>query len=114
GMVAIAEQRARHFAPGMPVEFLVAPVEQTGLPSESFDVVAGKWILHHADVKLAACEVRRVLKKGGKGVFAENSGLNPILGFARTHLAGRLGIPRYGTDDEHPLTSADFAFFADL
>ena len=32
---------------------------------------------------------------------------NPALRFARRHLVGRFGIPRYGTLDEHPLTDSD-------
>jgi SAM-dependent methyltransferase len=110
-MVAIARQRMERFAPSAAARYLVAPVEHSGLPPESFDLVIGKWILHHADVEGSAREIRRLLRAGGRGLFAENSALNPFLALSRRYLAGRWGIPRYGTRDEHPLTQQDFAFF---
>jgi SAM-dependent methyltransferase len=111
GMVAIARQRVERFEPSAEVRFIVAPVEQSGLMAQSFDLVIGKWILHHADVRGAATEIRRVLRPRGRALFAENSALNPLLALSRRHLAGRWGIPLYGTRDEHPLTAADFAVF---
>ena len=114
GMVNIAQQRAERFAPLGNASFVVAPVERSGLPSQSFDLVLGKWILHHSEVRAAAAEIHRVLRAGGRGLFAENSGLNPLLMFARRHLAGHWSIPRYGTDDEHPLTRSDYEMFDGL
>jgi hypothetical protein len=35
--------------------------------------------------------------------------VNPLLRLARSYLPGRLGIPRYETDDEHPLTAGDMS-----
>lgn len=107
GMVELAAQRAKHFAPGAQASFLAAPVEQTGLPSRTFDVVCGKWILHHCDVAASTAEIERVLRPTGTAIFIENSAMNPVLSFSRNHLAGRMGIPRLGTEDEHPLTRAD-------
>jgi hypothetical protein len=40
-------------------------------------------------------------------VFLENSARNPVLMLARRHLAGRVGIPRLGTEDEMPLRRTD-------
>jgi SAM-dependent methyltransferase len=109
-MVEIARRRAERYAPDAEARFVVAPVEATGLASGAFDLVVGKWILHHADFRRAADEIARVLRPGGAAVFIENSGLNPLLSFARRRLAGRFGIPRYGTDDEHPLVAQDYAY----
>jgi ubiquinone/menaquinone biosynthesis C-methylase UbiE len=111
GMVAIARQRTQRFSPSPNLRFVVAPVERSGLPAESFDLVIGKWILHHADVPGSAREILRLLRVGGRGLFAENSALNPVLTLARRQLPGRWGIPRYGTRDEHPLTNRDFEAF---
>jgi SAM-dependent methyltransferase len=110
-MVAIARRRAERYAPGAATRFIVAPVEATGLPSGAFDLVVGKWILHHADIRRSADEIARLLRPGGAAIFIENSGLNPLLSFARQRLTGRFGIPRYGTDDEHPLVARDYAYF---
>jgi ubiquinone/menaquinone biosynthesis C-methylase UbiE len=45
--------------------------------SETFDVVFGSSILHHLDFNLALKEIYRVLKPGGKMIFAEPNMLNP-------------------------------------
>ncbi len=45
--------------------------------SESFDVVFGSSILHHLNLKKSAEEIYRVLKPGGRMVFAEPNMLNP-------------------------------------
>lgn len=111
-MVEIARARVRRFAPGREARFVVAPIERTGLPGASFDAIVGRWILHHVDLELAAGEVERLLAPGGTVAFLENSGANPLLRLARDHLAGRFGIPRFGTADERPLTAADWAILA--
>lgn len=45
--------------------------------NESFDVVFGSSILHHLNLKKSAEEIYRVLKPGGRMVFAEPNMLNP-------------------------------------
>lgn len=109
GMVAVAEARARRFRPEASARFLAASAEATGLESHAFDLVVGKWVLHHLDLDRAADELQRVLRPGGRAVFAETSGLNPLLRLARRHLAGRAGIARIGTPDEAPLGRGDLA-----
>jgi ubiquinone/menaquinone biosynthesis C-methylase UbiE len=112
GMVAITRERVDRFAGGDQGAFVVAPVERTGLASGRFDLIVGKWILHHSDIARSVEEISRILRPGGRAIFVENSAGNPFLAFARRYLAGRYGIPRYGTVDEHPLTSKDYAIFA--
>jgi SAM-dependent methyltransferase len=89
--------------------FLVAPAERTGLPSQAFDLVVGKAVLHHLDVPSAAREIRRVLRPGGQAVFFENQDRNPILRVARRRLWGARHLHWVGTEDERPLSTADFA-----
>jgi hypothetical protein len=71
--------------------------------------VLGKFILHHIDVASGAYELLRLLAPSGRAIFIENAGDNALLAFARDRLAGRWGIPRLGTEDEHPLRSRDIA-----
>jgi SAM-dependent methyltransferase len=89
--------------------FLVAPAERTGLPSEAFDLVVGKAVLHHLDVPAAAREIHRVLRPGGRAVFFENQDRNPILRVARRRLWGARHLHWVGTEDERALSAADFA-----
>ncbi|SRR5258706_185519 len=44
---------------------------------ETFDVVFGSSILHHLDFEPALKEIFRVMKKGGRMIFAEPNMLNP-------------------------------------
>jgi SAM-dependent methyltransferase len=110
GMVELARRRVELHLPELAdrATFVVADAGATGLDEASFDLVVGKWLLHHVDVERAAAEVSRLLAPGGHGLFVENQAANPVLRFARSHLAGRAGIPRYGTPDEHPLTRDDY------
>ena len=109
GMVDVARRRAQTFAPGGRFTGVSASVEHTGLPDGAFDVIVGKWILHHVALEPALDEVGRLLAPQGTAAFIENSALNRALMFARAHIAGRFGVPRFGTDDERPLDRSDIA-----
>ena len=69
----------------------------------SYDLVVGRFILHHIEpfddfVRLLS----HVIGPGGRGVFLENNARNPILIICRKLLVGRFGIPNYGDAEEHP------------
>lgn len=89
--------------------FFKMKAENLGFESEQFDIVFGLHILHHTHILESIPEIARVLKKGGKGVFVENFGFNPLLNFSRNHIAGRFGVPKYGTLEEHPLKWKDLS-----
>ncbi len=110
--VALAEARAARWAPDAHGRFLVAPAEATGLPTGAFDLVVGKWVLHHLPLRSAAQEIVRLLAPRGRAVFVETSGLNPVLALARRLLPGRLGVARCGTEDERPLGGRELALLA--
>jgi SAM-dependent methyltransferase len=95
-MVEVARSRV-----GEEVDWHVGAAEATGLAAGSFDVVVGKWVLHHTDVAATAAEVARLLRPGGRVAFYENQGTNPLLRAAR-----RRHHP-FGTADERPLERAD-------
>jgi SAM-dependent methyltransferase len=108
GMAELVKQRIAHFLPGKEATVFAGNAERTGLDDGSFDLILGKWILHHLDTRRATDEVHRLLRPGGRALFVENQATNPLLRFARQHIAGRFGIPLLGTQDEHPFTDAEF------
>jgi SAM-dependent methyltransferase len=68
-MVEVAQRNAR--ALGFEVEGRVADAERLPYGDDEFDLVIGHAVLHHIpDVELALREVLRVLKPGGRFVFA--------------------------------------------
>jgi len=69
GMVEAAQRNAEGL--GFEVEGRVADAESIPYDDDSFDLVVGHAVLHHIpDVELALAEVLRVLKPGGRFVFA--------------------------------------------
>ena len=100
-MLRIAKSRIKE------ASFCKMKAEQLGFKDEQFDAVFGIHYLHHTNINESIPEIYRILKKGGRGVFVETFGFNPVLNFCRTYLAGKYGIPRYGTLDEHPLVRED-------
>jgi SAM-dependent methyltransferase len=77
-----------------------------------FDVLFGSYALHHLDLELCLPLLAGYLRPGGRSIFLETSGRNPLLRWSRRWLTGRLGVPRYGTLDERPLTRADLQAIA--
>lgn len=69
GMVAVALRNAREL--GLDVDGRVADAETIPYAAGTFDLVVGHAVLHHIpDVELALREALRVLKPGGRFVFA--------------------------------------------
>jgi SAM-dependent methyltransferase len=69
GMVQVALNNAEGL--GLPVDGRVADAERIPYEDETFDLVVGHAVLHHIpDVPAAMREVLRVLKPGGRFVFA--------------------------------------------
>jgi ubiquinone/menaquinone biosynthesis C-methylase UbiE len=85
------------------IEFRVADAHDTGFPDGAFELVRGASILHHLELEPALREIKRILRPGGKAVFVEPLGHNPILRI------GRALTPMARTVDEHPLTVGDWA-----
>jgi ubiquinone/menaquinone biosynthesis C-methylase UbiE len=85
-------------------ELAVAAGENLPFADESFDVIFGKAILHHLEADVGAGDLYRVLKPGGKAVFTEPMGMNPILNFVRDYVWYPKKTPR-GAD--HPLLYED-------
>jgi SAM-dependent methyltransferase len=84
--VEVARRRADLNQVADRIELTVAAGESLPFASESFDVIFGKAILHHLNVHLGWYDLYRLLKTGGKAVFIEPMGMNPVLNFARDHV----------------------------
>ena len=91
----------------------VAPVcaSAHALPvgDNSVDVVFGMAVLHHLDLQTAAREVHRVLKPGGRGIFAEPVRNSKLIAAIRDRIPYRApDISPF----ERPLTFAEIDAFA--
>lgn len=84
----------------------LAAAETLAFPSSSFDLVVGFGLLHHADARALAPEIRRVLKPGGRALFREPLGENPLLHLIRERMPYR---HKHRSPNEHPLTHSDIA-----
>lgn len=102
-------ERAASLAVSDRVHLVQASAHALPCADGSFDLVTGRFILHHLDVASAAAEIARVLKPGGRAVFTENSARSRLLMSVRKHLCGRFGIPKWSTPGEHPLRDTEMA-----
>jgi SAM-dependent methyltransferase len=99
----VARWRAQVSGLGSRIGFHASPAESLPFGDGAFDAVCGAFVLHHLDLSVAAPELRRVLRPGGRGAFIETSGGSRLLMAARRQLPGRLGIEKASSDDEAPL-----------
>jgi SAM-dependent methyltransferase len=79
----------------------VMNAEQLDFPDRTFDLICGVAILHHLDLDKAYGGIARTLKPGGRAVFLEPLGHNPIINLYRRM------TPNLRTEDEHPLLMPD-------
>ena len=72
------------------------------------DFVFGSMILHHVEpFDQFTSTLRGVLAPGGRGLFLENNATSSLLIWFRENVVGRYGIPKFGDDEEFPLTPAE-------
>lgn len=57
----------------------VRDAENTGLPSDSFDIITEYGSLHHLDLDKAFAEMARLLKPGGRAICQEALAHNPLI-----------------------------------
>ena len=105
----IARAAELHTSLGLDSHFIASPVSELALGGHVFDRLAGRFVLHHLDPPSTSRDLAAMLRPGGRGAFVETMGIHPVVRSVRAHLTGRYGIPRYGTDDERPLTGDDLA-----
>jgi SAM-dependent methyltransferase len=100
--IELARAEARGAGLAERITFTVADAEDTGFAPGSFDVIVGSAILHHLDLRRSYAEIARLLAPGGRAVFFEPLGHNPLIN------AYRRATPQARTPDEHPLVQDDF------
>lgn len=102
--VAVARLNERAAAHGLPIAATVHDAMRIGELGQ-FDFVIGAMILHHLEPFEAFCDsLDRALAPQGRAFFYENNAASRLLAWCRQNLVGRFGIPKYGDDDEFPLT----------
>ena len=84
--VAFAQKLAESSGVADRIRFDVCPAEELTYADNSFDVIFGKAVLHHLAPAVAQPHLYRVLKPGGKAVFSEPMGMNPVLNFVRDYV----------------------------
>ncbi|MBC7339706.1 MAG: class I SAM-dependent methyltransferase [Firmicutes bacterium] len=79
GMLAQTRRLSEKYGVAHRVTTVRMNAEAMPFADASFDLVVGTGILHHLDVPRALGEIRRVLRPGGRALFEEPLGHNPIL-----------------------------------
>jgi ubiquinone/menaquinone biosynthesis C-methylase UbiE len=110
--VAYIEKLAKKFGVSDRVSMVLCPAEKMPFEDATFDLVHGEGALHHFDLDLAAVEIRRVLKSGGKGAFKDPLGQNLLLKFIRDYIPYEWKNPDKGTDS--PLKFRDIDRFGQV
>ena len=100
--VSISKAKGKFTNLNSKVELIVNNCENTTFSNNTFDIVYGLGILHHLKFSKCINEILRILKPGGKLLFVEPLGTNPLINFYR------LLTPKSRSKDEHPLVFKDF------
>lgn len=78
---------------------------KTSFSDGYFDLIFGKWILHHVEIVAIIKEIKRILKPNGIAIFIEPMS-NPVINVYRKL------TPKLRTSDEHPLIKKDLDLFS--
>jgi 2-polyprenyl-3-methyl-5-hydroxy-6-metoxy-1,4-benzoquinol methylase len=105
-VVGKVRDRARELGLEDRCDFQVMDAEDLAFEPGSFDVVCGNSVIHHLDLEKVYAGAAEVLKPGGRAVWREPLGHNPLLN------AFRRLTPRMRTADEHPLVMDDLELAA--
>jgi len=104
-LIAIAEKRLHEV--NIEATLAVGDAYNTGLASESVDIVFCIALIHHLDLALVRDEMLRVLRRGGTVVLKEPIRFSGLYNRARGLLPEQDDVSDY----EHPLTREEFRLF---
>jgi len=82
-MVDVTRRLAAKYQVNGRLQAVKMAVEDMEFADGTFDLIYGRDVLHHLDLNLAIPKIHRVLKLGGKAVFTEPLGHNPIIAVYR-------------------------------
>lgn len=110
-LVEIAARRLRDQNPAQAAEAEVAvgSAYETGLPSQSVDVVFCMSLIHHLDIGRVRDEMRRILRPGGVVILKEPVRFSRLYGRLRGLLPSHEDVSEY----EHPLTREELALMTE-
>jgi SAM-dependent methyltransferase len=103
--VAIKAAANRAYERDLDIRFVEMNAEELEFGPASFDLICGASILHHLDRHVATAQLARCLRPGGKVVFAEPLGHNPLIN------AYRWFTPHPRSPHQYPLRMIDFDIF---
>jgi SAM-dependent methyltransferase len=110
-LLDLARLRMRLNGLGGQATFVAGSAHGVDLPDNSIDVVLGVAILHHLDLDIAASEIYRLLKPGGRAIFQEPVRNSALLKAVRAMIPYRQeDISPY----ERPLTDGEIRRFSAL
>ncbi|MFT7473712.1 MAG: SAM-dependent methyltransferase [Verrucomicrobiales bacterium] len=104
--VAIREAEKSAMDRGIESQFYEMNAEALSFGADTFDLVYGSGILHHLDLHAACSQLRSAVRPGGRAIFLEPLGHNPLINWYRDR------TPEMRTEDEHPLRSRDLAMIS--
>lgn len=81
-VIEIARRKCKKFRN---TSFLVRGAYDTGLKSNSLDLIYGFYVLHHLEIDRVKKEMLRILKPGGLVFFYEPNILNPVVFIIKTN-----------------------------
>jgi len=101
-MLAVTQKNAKSNGCSELVHCKKMSAEKLDYPDNTFAGVVGSGVLHHVNLELTAKEIHRVLVPGGRGIFIEPLGHNPLLNLYRKL------TPAQHTSFERPLKFSSF------
>lgn len=107
-MVSLVKKLAKKKNLNKRIVAKVMLAEDLKFPSNYFDLIFGRGVLHHVSIKPSMIEIKRILKKDGVGVFIEPLMHNPIINVYRK-IAKEVRTP-----DEQPINYFKIDKLADI
>ncbi len=106
-LLALARKRVEtHHCEG--VQLLLGTAHALPFPDGSIDLIFGMAILHHLDLEIAAGELQRVLRKGGRAIFKEPLRNSKLYAWLRQFFPRRANTSPF----ERPFTDREIKDFA--